>query len=225
MKIALLGDHDETVTAHRAIPKAIDLAANFLSVKVELDWIRSNEVQLADLQNFDALWCVPLSPYENPDAIIAAIGYARENNVAFLGTCVGYQHALLEFARNVLGFEQADSIEDNPDTAMPLITALSCRLAGEADTINIEANSRMGEIYQTDRVLEDYNCGYGINRDYLQLFEGCELKFCGHDGSGEPRACEIPGHRFFVGTAYQPERSAFNNKPHPLITAFLVAAL
>ncbi len=225
MKIALVGDYDETVTAHQAIPQAIDLAARALTINAEPVWIRSRDVVPAALSEFDALWCVPLSPYENPLSVIAAIGYARENDIPFLGTCAGYQHAVLEYARNLLGFEQADSVEDNPATAMPLITALTCRLADKADTINIERDSRVSDIYQCGRVREEYNCGFGVNPDYLKIFAGSELKFCGHDDNGEPRICEIPRNRFFVGTAYQPERSAFDCRAHPLITSFLMAAL
>jgi len=225
MKIALVGDYDETVTAHQAVPQAIDLAARALLITVEPVWIRSRDVLPAALLDFDALWCVPLSPYENPAAVVAAIGFAREKDIPFLGTCAGYQHAVLEYARNVLGFKEADSIEDNPDTPMPLISALTCRLADKADAINVERSSRVGEIYQSSRVIEEYNCGFGVNPDYLKIFAASELRFCGHDDHGEPRICEIKGNRFFVGTAYQPERSAFSHKVHPLITAFLMAAL
>ena len=224
-RIALIGDYDESVPAHRAVPRALEIAADELAVEVEFDWIRSNDIQISQLQNYAALWCVPLSPYENPQAVIAAIGYARVSDVPFLGTCAGYQHAVLEYARNVLGFEQADSVEDNPATAMPLIIALSCRLSDESDAINLTINSRVKELYQTDRILEEYHCGFGVNPDCLRLFDDSGLNFCGYDDNDEPRVFEIPRHKFFIGTAYQPERSAFSNKSHPIISAFLVAAL
>ena len=225
MKILLLGDYDQSVVAHQAIPRALELAAISLAAEVEQVWIRTAELELRSLSEFDALWCVPFSPYERPEVVIAAIKFARENDVPFLGTCAGYQHAVIEYARNALGIESAESIEDNPDAQLPVITALACKLYDQAESINIERDSRAGEIFQSERVLEEYHCGFGINQDLLHIFENGELKFSGHDDNGEPRVCEIPGHRFFIGTAFQPERSALRQTVHPLVTAFLMAAL
>ncbi|MCP4980839.1 MAG: hypothetical protein GY935_10145 [Gammaproteobacteria bacterium] len=224
MKIALIGDYDSSVTAHQAIPLALELAANSLALWHEYSWIRSSEVDLGQLTEFDALWCVPFSPYEEPAAVISAIRFARQNSVPFLGSCAGFQHAVLEYARNVLGLESADSVEDNPQTQMPVISALACRLYDESDAINLESDSRVGQIYQLSRIAEEYHCGFGVNPEFMQLFADSELKFCGHDDAGEPRILELSGHPFFVGTAFQPERSAFKNKVHPLISAFLAAA-
>jgi CTP synthase (UTP-ammonia lyase) len=224
MKIALVGDYDPAVTAHQAIPRALELAAASLKISVATEWIRSTEVELARLAKFDAIWCVPFSPYENPDGVIAAIRYARENNVPFLGTCAGFQHAVLEYARNCLGIESAESIEDNPETLAPVIAALACKLYEVSDRINVDPASRVGQIYQVDRIEEAYHCGFGVNPEFMDIFATGELKFCGQDDAGEPRILELPGHRFFVGTAFQPERSAFGKIVHPLIAAFLVAA-
>jgi CTP synthase (UTP-ammonia lyase) len=225
MKILLVGDYDQAVVAHQAIPRAIDLAAQSLAAKVEQIWIRTAELNPQSMPEFDALWCVPFSPYEKPEVAIAAIKFVRENDIPFLGTCAGYQHAVIEYARNVLGFESAASLEDDPDTPMPVIAPLACKLYDQAETINIEQGSRAGDIYRAENVLEEYHCGFGVNQDLLHIFEDSELKFSGHDDNGEPRVCEIPAHRFYIGTAFQPERSALRRRLHPLICAFLVAAL
>ncbi len=225
MKILLVGDYDQAVVAHQAIPRAIDLAAQLLTAEVEQLWIRTAELNPQLMPGFDALWCVPFSPYEKPEAVIAAIRFARENDIPFLGTCAGYQHAVIEYARNVLGFGSAASAEDNPDTPMPVIAPLACKLYDQAEAINIERGSRTGDIYQAERVLEEYHCGFGVNRDFEHIFENSQLRFSGHDDNGEPRVCEIPAHRFFIGTAFQPERSALKQTVHPLITAFLMSAL
>ena len=224
MKIALIGDYDQSITAHQAIPQALELAADSLSLAVVPTWIRSSEVESARLPEFDALWCVPFSPYENPDAVIDAIRFARESDTPFLGTCAGFQHAVLEYARNVLGLETAGSIEDYPGTSMPVISALTCRLYDESDAINVDPHSRVGRIYPTERIDEEYHCGFGVNPEYSNIFDNSELRFCGRDDAGEARILELPGHRFFVGTAFQPERSAFEKIVHPLISAYLVAA-
>lgn len=225
MKLALIGDYDPAVVAHQAAPLAAEYAAAALSITVDTSWIRSVEVATRALDDFDAVWFVPLSPYEDPAAMVAAIEFVRRNDIPFLGTCAGYQHAVLEYARNELGYAEAESIEDNPATKMALIGALSCRLADATDAINIQPDSQVGRIYRFERIIEEYNCGFGVNPEYLHIFEPGELRFCGFDDHGDPRIFELPGKRFYVGTAFQPERSAFQHLAHPLITEFLKAAL
>ncbi len=224
MRVGLLGDFDASVIAHQAIPRALALAAVELSLEVEPVWIHSSRAGGVEVVRMDALWCVPNSPYADPDAIIDAIRVARETGQPFLGTCGGYQHAVLEFARNRLGLSQAQSSEENPATSMPLINALSCRLASERDAINLEPGSRAGEIYRQRRIVEEYNCGFGVNPEYLSHFVESELKFSGFDDAGGPRIAEIPLHRFFIATAFQPERSAFAGRAHPLVLALLRAS-
>lgn len=225
MKIALIGDYDAGVTAHRAIPLALEIAARRLAVDIDPAWIHSSEIELGALRGFDAIWCVPLSPYADGEAVIAAIEQARRGDQPFLGTCAGYQHAVLEFARHELGLEAAESSEDNPAAAVPVIDALSCGLIDVGADVRIERASRLREIYGSDRAFETYHCNFGINPEYLPAFEGSSLRFSCRDDDGQPRAFELDGHRFFIGTAYQPERRALEEKNHPIVAAFLTAAL
>ena len=222
--IALLGDPSDDVIAHRAIPIALQLAADKLSVNCRTEWIHSEDIELSSLSNYQGFWCVPNSPYQNPLKTIAAIRHARESDTAFIGTCGGYQHAVLEFAQNVLGHSDADNAEDNPDNSMPLINAMFCALREKAADIKLTNPSQIQSFYQTDLINEQYNCGFGVNRDYLPLFEDSQLKFTGFDAEDDPRAFELNDRRFFIGTAFQPERSALQNKVHPLIKGFLAAA-
>ncbi len=225
MRISLIGDYQAEVTAHQAIPIALSLAAESLGVKLAYEWVATPKISQEVLASTDAIWCVPYSPYLNAEGVIEAIRFARENEVPWLGTCAGYQHAILEVARNQLGFAEASSVEDQPDAAMPLISALACSLYDEKDLIQLQPNTRVNEIYQQNSIKEAYHCGYGINPDYLSVFESSELIFSGFDAAGEPRILELPQHRFFIGTAFQPERSAFDKIAHPLVRAFLQAAL
>ncbi len=224
IRIALLGDFDAAITAHQAIPLALALAANKLMLKIDFDWIDSDRLDLALLRNYHALWCVPNSPYRDRDAVLTAITYARENNLAYLGTCAGFQHAALEFARSALGYADADSLEDNPDTTMPLLAPMLCRLSDESDAINLTGGSIAHSIYQQERIVEEYNCGFSLNTEYLSLFNNSAMRFSGFDDAGGPRILEIPAQRFFLASAFQPERSAFREESHPLITAFVQAA-
>ena len=95
VRIALIGDRSDEVIAHRAIPKALELAADKHNIECKVEWIHSTEIELAELANYQGLWCVPNSPYQNPEQVIASIRYARESGIAFIGTCGGYQLSLI----------------------------------------------------------------------------------------------------------------------------------
>lgn len=240
ISIALIGDQDESVTAHQAIPMAIGLAADTLQIDATIEWVSTELVSAQKLSQFHAIWCVPASPYKNIDGALTAIQFARRNDVPFLGTCGGFQHAILEFARHVLGFEKADNVEENSETEMPLISALSCALIEKSGEITLAAESQVAAYYQSEKgqpqkdqsqqsqsekITEEYHCSFGVNQDYLFIFDGSDLYFSGQDESSAPKILEIPQHRFFIGTAFQPERSALKNQVHPLVTGFLQAAV
>lgn len=227
IRVALVGDHKPTVTAHVAIPQALQIAAVQLGSAVEYEWLATPELAGDTeecVKEFDALWGVPASPYESMDGALAAIRYARETRLPFLGTCGGYQHAVLEYARNVLGYREADNAEVNPQATMPLITPLSCALVEESGAITLTADSYIQTLYEQTNVNERYHCRYGVNPAYLRIFAGSNLVVSGVDADGEPRAIELRAHPFYIGTAYQPERSALRNETHPLISAFVRAA-
>ena len=221
MSIALIGDYDKDVTAHKAIPLAIDLATKS---KASYQWIHTDDIGLDSLSMFSAFWCVPASPYSNMENVLEVIKYARSNDIPWLGTCGGYQHAALEFARNVLGYSEADNAEVNAETTMPLISTLCCKLYDVQSAINLVPGSFVRDIYQTAQIEEEYFCGYGVNAEYLHLFDSSQMSFSGFDEDGDPRALEIKQNKFFVGTAFQPERSALSGKTHPLIQHFVRSA-
>jgi CTP synthase (UTP-ammonia lyase) len=220
LNIALVGDYDPQVLAHQAIPKALKLNT---SQQIEYQWIHSSEIALKDLSQFDGIWCVPKSPYENMDNVLSAIRFAREHKKPFLGTCAGYQHAALEFARNVLGYEQAGNAEVNLETSMPLISALVCRLNNEQKGIALKESCKIRHLYEQSEITEEFNCGFGVNPKYQSLFAESDLLFSSVDHHGDPKSLELQSHPFFIGTAFQPERSALHNKQHPIIKAFLNA--
>ena len=227
-RIALVGDHNESVTAHRAIPEALAIAAAACGRAIEPQWVDTGILANGAedvLDGMHAMWCVPASPYESMQGALDAIRIAREQSMPFLGTCGGYQHAALEYARNVLHHTGADNAEVNADAAMPLIGPLSCALVEVDDKIQFSEGSRVRELYGVAEVTEQYHCSYGVNADYLSMFEGSDLVFSGFDQAGDPRAVELKGHPFFIGTAFQPERSALRKQTHPLITAFVRATV
>ncbi|HBH27577.1 MAG: hypothetical protein N839_0016370 [Desulfofustis sp. PB-SRB1] len=224
MKIGLVGDYDPDVTAHRAIPAAIEIASSEIGVSVSLEWLESTSIGDVKFEEYSGFWGIPASPYKETDNVLSAIKYVRMQNIPYLGTCAGYQHAALEYARNALGYTEAENQETCPDATMPLISALACRLSATGVSVNFTHNSKVQEIYGVDSVVEIYNCGFGVNKNYLSIFDESEMSFVGFDDFGDPRALEIEDLKYFVGVAFQPERSAFLGKSHPLIKAFLKAA-
>ncbi|MEM7294300.1 MAG: hypothetical protein AAF420_13040 [Pseudomonadota bacterium] len=228
IRIALIGDRREEVTAHRAIPQALSIAANELGVEIKPVWLGTDSIAIptdTDLSHFDAIWCVPASPYIGKLAAIDAIRYARENAVPFLGTCGGYQHALLEFARNALGHTEADNIEDNPETNFPLVAAMTCPLREVPGDIELLPDTRIAAFYGRRAITEEYNCGFGFNPAYRDLFTDSALVVSAQDAEGDPRAIEVNDHPFFIGVAFQPERRALKGEVHPLTVAFVKAAV
>jgi CTP synthase (UTP-ammonia lyase) len=229
VRIGLIGDYNVEVPAHRAIPRALALAAASLSVcPAETEWLPTpslNHEPREKLSTFDGLWCVPASPYASIAGALAGIRFARENRVPFLGTCGGFQHALLEFARNVLGLTTAEHAESSPATSFPLLARLKCTLDETKDPIFLEEGSRARQIYGRPGIIEAYRCSYGLNPDYEAKFSWHPLRFSGRDQAGEVRVFELNEHPFFVGTLFQPERSALRDELHPLICAYLHAVL
>lgn len=225
-RIALVGDYDPAVTAHRAIPRALQLSATRLGTGVEAHWIATPSIDAAAsvLHGFDGIWCVPATPYASMDGALAAVRYAREHGIPFLGTCGGFQHALIEFARNVAGIHAADHEETSPDTTEPVVTRLACALVEVNGTVHFTPESRLHVIYGAESAHEGYHCSFGVNPAYRERLEQHGLHFTAFADDGDVRAAEWPAHPFFVGTLFQPERAALLDHTHPLPLAFVTAA-
>ena len=229
VRIGLVGDYSDEVRAHRAIPRAFELLADReRGARVTLTWISTAAIEWQDparlMTGLNGLWCVPGSPYANMDGALAAIRYARETSLPFLGTCGGFQHALIEIARNLLGVAGADHAQSNPEGELLLITPLSCSLVGARGRLRLAAGARLAAIYGAGEATESYHCNYGLNPEHRALIESSPLRIAALDDAGEVRAVELPGHPFFVATLFQPELSAFAGEVHPLVRAFVQAA-
>lgn len=222
MRICLIGDYNPEIKAHQAIPKALAIAANGLDVKPE--WLTTESAMDADLDGYAGFWCVPASPYRSMDGALRVIRYAREMRRPFLGTCGGCQHAVLEFARNVLKIADAGHKESDPDTPEPVIANLACALIEADEALRTVPGTRLHAIYGTDQIVETYHCSYGLNPDYISRLGEAGLRVGVRSPDGEARAVELAHHPFFFGTLYQPERSALKGNAHPLVSAFVAAA-
>jgi CTP synthase (UTP-ammonia lyase) len=229
VRIGLIGDHDPTIYAHQMIPSALGLAGAAAGSDVTFDWLGTDT--LADpatlgarLASYGGLWCVPGSPYASMDGALAAIRCARERGTPFLGTCGGFQHSVIEYARDVLGVAGADHVESNPEAAERVIAPLACALVEQRGAVRFAPGSRIAAIYGMTEAVEGYHCSYGLNPAYADRFTTGALRITGADEQGDARVVELAGHPFFIATLFQPERSAATGRAHPLITAFVAAA-
>jgi len=225
LRIGLIGDRDSRVTAHWAIPLALQQSLLPHSGTLRVDWLNTPRIaQGLDLEPYSGFWCIPGSPYLNTEGALRAIAFARENQVPFLGTCGGFQHALLERARNVLGWNDAAHAEMNPEAARPVVHALPCSLVEVSETIRLAAGSHLAAIYGLPEIREGYRCSYGVNPQFQDELFGGSLRACAHGEDGSIRALEAADHPFFVATLFQPERKALAGIAVPLAEALLSAA-
>ncbi len=224
-RIALVGDYNPSVTAHQAIPLALDLAARHHQAAVEGVWIYTSQIDDAEtlLADFDGLWCVPATPYRNMQGALDAIRVTRERAIPFLGTCGGFQHALIEYARNVLGLAGADHGESNPTASLPLIVPLACSLVEKQGELVLTEGSLLARSYGTSQITEGYRCSYGPNPQYTDQLFAREFHATAHDLNGEVRGAELSGHPFFAGVLFQPERRALKGELPPLVRDFVGA--
>ena len=216
--IALVGDRSPSVRAHARIPQLIDALRRRDGVVLDPYWVPSAEAH-ENLEGFDGIWVVPGSPYESAEGAIQAARTARENNIPFLGTCGGFQHALLMLARDLAGIDAAHA-EYGESEGELVIVELACSLAGHEGAISYEPGTLMQEIMGTDRSVERYHCSYGLDPAYLQRLSDAGVVFSAHDDAGDVRALELPGHPFFLGTLFQPELAGDGTRAHPVIRAF-----
>jgi CTP synthase (UTP-ammonia lyase) len=222
--VGLVGDFNASVPAHRAIPIALQLASRALDVQVDLEWVPTEEVEsVARVSAFDGIWCVPASPYHRMDGALLAIRHARESRTPFLGTCGGFQHAVIEYARDVLGWSDADHAESTPGAARAVISPLSCGILESEGAVRLFPGTRIAAAYSADSAVEAYLCRYGVNPDFRAALVAGPLRAAAADESGDLRAVELDDHPFFVATLFQPERSALKGASAPLVVAFVAA--
>jgi CTP synthase (UTP-ammonia lyase) len=166
----------------------------------------------------------PGSPYRSLLGALSALRFGRENAVPTLGTCGGCQHIILEYARNVLGFEDAQHAEYDPYGSRLFISPLTCNVAGQTMPVNLQPASLAAQCYGTSRITEQYYCNFGLNAGYRQTLEEGGLIVTGTADDDEARVFELPGHPFYVATLFVPQNRSTIEEPHPLVTGLLSAA-
>ncbi|MBI5303899.1 MAG: CTP synthase [Chloroflexi bacterium] len=221
--VALLGEFTLTSKTHRATNAATQHSCDTLGIGVAGEWVSTEDIAPSLFARYSGIWVAPGSPYKNMDRALWAIQHARENRIPCLGTCGGFQHMIIEYARNALGFQDAQHAEYDPYASNLFISRLECSLVGRAMKLNFGADSHVAAFYGARSAIEEYYCNFGVNPDKMQFLTSGSLRVTGSDSEGAVRVIELPDHPFFLGTLFVPQARSTPEKPHPLVTAFLKA--
>ncbi len=250
VKIGIVGKYFDTgdfvlSDAYISVIEAVKFSAYHLNAKPKIEWINSKKLESGELvpsvlKNYDGV-IVPGGFGESGiEGKILAIKYCRENKIPYFGLCYGMQLMVIEFARNVLGFKDANTTEINPRTKHPMIHIMpdqekkllkqdyggTMRLG--AYVAALSKGSLAEAAYGKQEISERHRHRYEVNNEYVEAIEKAGLVFSGKSKDGH--LCEIvelpkSKHRFFLGTQFHPELKARPLDPHPLFTAFIKASL
>lgn len=239
INIALVGKYVELADAYKSIVEALIHAGAVNRVKVNLNWIHSEEINAGNVvEKLSPMQGVIIAPgfgHRGIEGKILAAKYVRENNIPFLGICLGMQIAVIEFARNVLGLEAADSTEMNEKTPYPVIALMEDQkgITEKGGTMRLGAytchicdkNSKMYAAYGKQEIKERHRHRYEFNNEYLEVFKKAGMNPVGvNPDTNLVEVVELPKHKWFVGVQYHPEYSSTVLNPHPLFVAFVNAA-
>jgi len=222
-----MGDFDASNATHVATNEALDHAAKYLNVLLTYEWVYTDRIEpeFATISGaYHGLLIAPGSPYKSMSGVLKIIQYARTNKIPVLGTCGGFQHMVIEFARNVLGIQDAEHAETNPYASQLVINPLTCSLKGQQLDIEIIKKPSLAySIFNADSITENYYCNFGLNPEYQQQIDKAGFTITGSDKHKEARILELLHHPFYLATLFVPQVNSSYDKPHPIIVALLNA--
>ncbi len=239
IKIGLIGKYVELKDSYKSISEAFVHSGAVNECKVVIEWIHSEnltEENIADkLKNLKGILVAPGFGSRGIEGKILTIKYARENNIPFLGICLGMQCAVIEFARNVMGLKDAHSREMNPATSSPVIDLLEAQknishMGGTmrlgAYPCHIEEGTLAYRAYNRVDITERHRHRYEFNNEYTKQFEAAGMMLSGiNPDAGLVEIIELNKHPFFIGVQFHPEYKSTVEKPHPLFVAFVKASM
>lgn len=239
VRIGLVGKYIELKDAYKSIAEAFIHAGVANESKVKLEWIHSEKLDAsnaaAKLGGLHGVLVAPGFGDRGIEGKISAIQFVRENNIPFLGVCLGMQCAVIEFARNVMGWKDAHSTEMNPATKHAVIDFMegqkgitkkggTMRL-GEY-TCTIHKGTKAASVYKKEKIGERHRHRYEFNNKFLKDFEEAGMTASGvNPESNLVEIVELKNHPWFVGVQFHPEYKSTVENPHPLFVRFVRAAL
>ena len=238
IKIALVGKYVELPDAYKSISESFVHAGAANEVKVDLQYIQSENVDESNvaekLAGMSGILVAPGFGGRGIEGKITAVKYARENNIPFFGICLGMQCAVIEFARDVLGYTDANSAEMDTKTPHKVVDLMESQknITGMGGTMRLGAypceikpDTLAEKIYGTTHISERHRHRYEFNNDYLAEYEANGMIASGMNPDNHlVEIVEIPSHRFFIAGQFHPELQSTVLKPHKLFTAFVAAA-
>lgn len=239
VKIGLIGKYVELKDSYKSIAEAFIHAGVVNDCKVSVEWIHSESLTEDNIKEkmkgLSGILVAPGFGNRGIEGKIAAIKYARENKVPFLGICLGMQCAVIEFARHVLNLKDAHSREMNPATSSPVIDLLEAQknISHMGGTMRlgsyqcrIEENTLAAGIYGAKEISERHRHRYEFNNEYIKQYEEAGMVLSGiNPDAGLVEIVELPSHPFFIGVQFHPEYKSTVENPHPLFVAFVKAAM
>lgn len=239
IRIALVGKYVDLHDAYISVAQSLTFAGYAVDSKIDIDWVSSEVLSENNIDDMlkDAQGIIVPGGFGNRgiEGKILAINYARTHNIPFLGICLGMQLSLIEYARNVLKLEGANSTEFDPNCKHKIIDYLPDQYKG----IKMGGTMRLGEydcelikgtkayeLYQKDLIRERHRHRYEFNNEFRQQISEAGMKIVGTSPDGRlVEIVEIPNHKWFVAAQFHPELKSRPNRPHPLFTGLIKAAL
>ena len=239
VKIGLVGKYVELPDAYKSIVEAFIHSGAYNECKVDLKYIHSEEITAENVQtmlaDLDGVLVAPGFGERGLEGKVATVKYARENNVPFFGICLGMQCAVIEYARNVLHLEGANSSEMDQETPHAVIDLMpeQKKIQDKGGTMRLGAypcelkrNSKAHSVYGSTKISERHRHRYEFNNEYKEQFEDAGMVFSGINPDSQlVEVMELKNHPWFIGTQYHPELKSTVLNPHPLFVAFVKAAL
>lgn len=239
VRIALVGKYTQLHDAYLSVVEALKHGGIFINTTVNIQWVDSETVTSDNvgeiLGGVNGILVPGGFGDRGIEGMIEAITYARKNNIPFLGLCLGMQLSIVEYARNVVGYSDAHSIEIAPSTTHPVIALMPDQNGVEdlGGTLRLgsypcvlEKGSLAQKLYGKESISERHRHRYEVNNDYRAILLEKGLKLFGLSPDGRiVEMCEIPEHPFFIATQAHPEFKSRPNRPHPLFKGLVEAAL
>ncbi|HLW75259.1 MAG TPA: CTP synthase, partial [Gammaproteobacteria bacterium] len=246
VNVAMVGKYVNLADAYMSLNEALRHAGIHTRTRVKIHYIDSEEVAkngTTMLRGMDAILVPGGFGERGIEGKIAAAGYARENNIPYLGLCLGMQVAVIEFARNVVGLKGAHSTEFERDTAHPVIALItewrdrSGHVEKRDEKSDLGGTMRLGaqecllkagtlahKCYGKDKIMERHRHRYEFNNNYLEQLEKKGMVFSGRSVDDLVEMIELPNHTFFIASQFHPEFTSTPRDGHPLFTGFIKAA-